>query len=380
MRPARTSIAGHLSVGENVTAKTTVVFVTLKGGQYIALLSDGVHWVLISDAAVVMKLRIGNPMTRFETLKEYSPETRRLLEWLKTIPRPLDNLRMPRPQDKNTLSFVRDANGKSVNLTTVGIGSKTGAYRRAEIIDLLVMAITVCHEKWGWLATDIVFELHESKTTMGLAYRSGAYKETGTRRISISTRLCKEFDKESIYRTFVHELCHHYREETFPKSIGDSHDELFCKALRLVDPKVHDLSTCKHFHDQVDPAVVAAAKPAHKPAIWSPTSGHIKLSHLKSGKFVWQWMPGNGFKWSRTGANVNDKELVQLLQRFDPAQWRSVVVEPLMRTGSSERFLTIRTLRDFAERFVVSFPSRLTQTRALLEKHKSESPVASEPS
>lgn len=320
--------------------------------------SDGVRWKASIDK-INSEFFVPSPGKRLksESVSDLTYEGKRLFAWALTLSADAD---IERPQDESARSVVFDIDGESANLTLIGYRKKVGAYDQARIEQILERGVRVCSERWGWLGTDLIFELHSSDKTMGLAYRSGAYSDTGCRRISLSRKLFLRYDAESIYRTVIHELCHHYREETFPKSRGDSHDKVFCDALRLVDPVVHDEKSCQFFHEEVDQAVIEKTARGGKPPIWSPEAGTIVVKHPKSGKYRWDWVPNEGFKWARFGGELGDDDLLMLLKAFAPSDWQKVkIVGPQFP----------ETLLDFVRRAISRWPTLTLKTRAFLNEN-----------
>ena len=88
----------------------------------------------------------------------------------------------------------------------------------AHSFDALAGVIVDCVQKalgtWGWSATGLEVSFHAKQhRALGLAYNPGS----GIRRISLNVNLLSRYDLESIFRTTIHELCHHAREELHPR-------------------------------------------------------------------------------------------------------------------------------------------------------------------
>jgi hypothetical protein len=81
---------------------------------------------------------------------------------------------------------------------------------------------------------------------MGLALDPGSGKHV----ISLSQTLLSDYDIATVGRVIAHELCHHYREENWPRVrsrfIDDAHDARFATELAKIDPLV-SLDRCQYF-------------------------------------------------------------------------------------------------------------------------------------
>lgn len=107
--------------------------------------------------------------------------------------------------------------------------------------------IQSCWKNWQWEPVGLRIQTHSSRSTMGMAFDPGS----GNHLISLSKTLLKEYDIAGVARVVAHELCHHFREEKWPrlplikKAVG-YHDKHFCRALSQIDPLI-DENNCTYF-------------------------------------------------------------------------------------------------------------------------------------
>lgn len=103
-------------------------------------------------------------------------------------------------------------------------------------------AIVKAKSKWGgWVPRGLVVQFHSGRA-LGLAYRPGTGAQTGVRKVSFSQNLLMNYKPDTVQKTVLHELAHHYRDESFPR--GKPHDPTFCAAMQKVDPSVTNLRAC----------------------------------------------------------------------------------------------------------------------------------------
>lgn len=344
--------------------------------------SDGVKWTVGVDwLPNLPKMdEVGAPQAfRASSLASMPLEARNLREWVEKnfLVKPAGFYGQgERPQDEGLFAEPFEIDGKRFTVTFVGFGKKVGAYEFAKIREIVSKSVRLCVETWGWSPGNLQLSLIAKSRAMGMAYEPGTGAESGIRRVSLSRDLFARFDANSIHRTLIHELCHHYREETWPRkrTIGfNSHDDRFCAELGRVDPVVRDAKSCTFFDDDVDASLVDAAKAKkdaarakHEAGItWAPNAGMVLVDRLKSGKIKMGWHSRPGFSWRPLVEEVNDMTLSALLKRFAPAQWREVevvLVQSVYPFKSGQRV----ELQMFAEAMVRVYAKILKQSAGLL--------------
>lgn len=198
------------------------------------------------------------------------------------------------------------------------------------ISKMLLRAVAECHRAWGWKATGLVVTFHASARAMGLAYNPGA----GDRRISLSFSMLEKYDIGSVERTTLHELCHHAREEMFPRKrstgrgrAAEAHDAQFCAMLAEVDPTVAaNPRSCRFFTDAADPAVVAETAKA-RGVVFSAAAGTLVVdlrTTARRGRWAWKWEPNQRGRWPSKFVQLSTSELVAFLLQF-PSGERDVI-------------------------------------------------------
>jgi len=193
------------------------------------------------------------------------------------------------------------------------------------IAKLVDDGIKLGRDAWGWEPVDLRVMIHNDSRAMGLAYNPGK----GVHRISLNSRLLNEYDTMSIFRTVIHELCHHYRDERFPINKLDAHDEIFCHELGKIDPVVvQNPKECVMFTDEVwqDSLVVKAKvekQAAKKKADnYDHREGYLQMRVLKSGELRMDWLPNQKGGFANKAMPVTVSNLQLLLQSTDPSKVR----------------------------------------------------------
>lgn len=195
------------------------------------------------------------------------------------------------------------------------------AHSFATMSKLVDDATTLCASAWGWKARKLRVLLHGTSRALGLAYNPGQ----GVHRISLNTRLINEYDTMSIFRVVLHELCHHYRNETFPLS-HNAHDALFCEALGKVDPIVlQDKKQCQFFTDEVwEGSTVVQAKMEKQSALkqadnYDPSKGGISVRVLADYKIKMDWLPFTKGDFKRVAMPLNKEMLHTIIGERSPS-------------------------------------------------------------
>lgn len=190
------------------------------------------------------------------------------------------------------------------------------------ISKMLLRAVAGCHRAWGWKAEGLVITFHASARSMGLAYNPGQ----GDRRISLAFSMLEKFDIGSVERTTLHELCHHAREEKYPRSLAvgalrgaQVHDAKFCAMLEQVDPTVAaNQNRCRYFTDVADPAVVTATAKA-RGIVFSAAAGTLVVDVRQAARtnhWIWKWEPNQRGRWPSKFIRLSIKELIAFLLQF----------------------------------------------------------------
>jgi len=214
--------------------------------------------------------------------------------------------------------------GKVVSYTGWEQVEKQSAHTLSSLHRTIERAVVECKKAWGWQPVDLRVKFHTTGNAFGLAYAPGRKDHI----ISLLKRMFSQYDMDSVYRTVLHEFCHHYRDESFPQS-RDDHDAIFCRELEKVDPSVKgSRRQCVHFTDIADPALVAKHQRAKNEPVWSVDAGKVVFWHKKSdGTFSLYWKPNKGYRWSTWRVSVNADNLIALLKNFSPEEWSKVLVE-----------------------------------------------------
>jgi predicted SprT family Zn-dependent metalloprotease len=214
---------------------------------------------------------------------------------------------------------------------------------------------TLTHWNWVWLNLRIKF--HMSGPAFGLAYSPGR----GDHIISLNARMLGAYTLDSIYRTIVHELCHHYREERFPRSI-DPHDKQFCDELAKIDRTISgDPRACRHFVDVADPALQARVPGRKKRLpVWDEKAGTFQVWHKKSGTFSLYWTPNKGYSWATWRIGLSAEGMVDILKQFSPSEWSKVVMKLHPKSAEEWWYRNISagpvSLSFFTARIISAFP------------------------
>ncbi len=183
---------------------------------------------------------------------------------------------------------------------------------------------------WGFTCARLEVQFFSSGTAMGLAYNPGSGKQTGKRLISLNYKLLQAYTIDTVWRTIIHELCHHARDEQFRQS-NDAHDSQFCEMLGRADPLARDRRGCTFFTEMEDASLAAGIKQRKAgsvPPVYDPALGTVYLGRLKSGKFRIGWVATEKAlaKWKTVLTPLNEKAMEDLFKHFTPAQWDDVRV------------------------------------------------------
>lgn len=178
-----------------------------------------------------------------------------------------------------------------------------------DIHGVVQAALTDARTTWNWRPKDLrIYAFGGTSRVMGRAYNPGQ----GDHRVSLNRKLLNNYDLAGIARVVIHELCHHYREERWPRNprvfkTQGAHDSRFCSELAKIDPLVNE-NNCEVFDD-----VTAAVGGSEK-----LPPGVLTAKLLKT-KFKLIWIPDKG---KDIVFELSPAELDALVMRYpgDPKQ------------------------------------------------------------
>jgi predicted SprT family Zn-dependent metalloprotease len=215
------------------------------------------------------------------------------------------------------------------------------AHRFEALHGAVVAAVEACAAAWNWQPTGLTLSFFPGGRAVGLAYQPGR----GDRRIALSRELLAKYDITSVKRAILHELCHHAREELFPRPLTGysrelaalmSHDEKFCEMLAKVDPVVAaDPRSCRYFNDDMD-AEAVKSDASRKGIVYNAAAGVIHLAPWKRTSVRFRWEPTGTARWRPEWQPYNEGAWRSFLAMFPEADRR--IVPTFM--DSSRRALT----------------------------------------
>lgn len=239
-------------------------------------------------------------------------------------------------------------------------GKVTQVHSLDKVHRLVRDAISAGNRVWGWSPNNLKVFSHSSGNAMGLAYQPGK----GAHAISLHTKLLREYDQDSIYRVLLHELCHHHREEAWPrKSItkANAHDEVFCGELSKVDPIVAESGNCRYFREEqwLQSAALVQKKKREKAISYKPKDGYLVLRRVKGGSMRLDWLPEEKGAFRKKVYVVSYESLKKLLSNFTLDQIQKVMVINQTPEHSSFRksLGDTTTLAQFMNLLTAVFPS-----------------------
>lgn len=266
------------------------------------------------------------------------PEWRLPVEWAKkVVTEPGKTYATEAAKTASSSTFPRSLGHGDIMYTGFELYKKRSAHKLEDLHGVIDDAVAACARAWSWEASGLEVKFHDTAHSYGLAYEPGVGASTGVRKISLNAKLISAYDKKSIWRVVVHELCHHFREERWPRVIDrrhEKHDTIFCRELARVDEAVRaDIANnCAFFDDDADASIVAAMPKkvrVKEPVSWAPAAGKLIFDNYVSGKLRLEWSPNKaaGFKWPKEVFAISGESLVAVAKRFTPEEWRSVRVE-----------------------------------------------------
>lgn len=362
-------------------------------GQLIAT-TDGENWV-----AYRKELPVRNPLEGQlyrVTFANAPPEYRLLVEWARETVKNWGQLYTTRAGKFIKSTVIEYSSPLTKHLGSVEYtGFEQVEKRSAHTLEAVHRAVNASAaraiEVWGWNCTGLEVKFHETGRAFGLAYEPGTGKQKGVRKISLNVQLLQLYDLNSVARVVVHELCHHYREETWPRrrAGSDGHDSRFCEELGRADPEVqasipppfrpgpeHEVAylewkkrnegaanRCTYFADIPDTALQAAHKAKTRRVVeptWAPEAGALKFYRLKSGVLRMSWEPRPGFHWTTEKQPVNDSSMLALAKRFGPKDWGRVLVHVEERYAVQARLPVETTLDNLLAYLIQRFGLKKT--------------------
>lgn len=290
--------------------------------------SDGVNWSVVplvmgqqlpANAEDAMR-RIR--WTKGKTLGHLPIDARLLYRWA------LDGYKT-RGQ---AVAFSAPAEAKPANITVVIPGGmlvsrgydltigKNPTRTEQDVLRLLAEAIRHVESIWHWSPTPLL-EVHyhdESWKAMGAAFDSGrAGPKPATRLMSLRRDLVRDYDDLSISRVCLHELCHFYRDENWPRT-PDDHDERFVELLSQVDKNVH--MGAKFFAGALSAVAAAKEKAKADKVVWTVDAGLLRVKRLKDGGLRAFWEPREAvpknLRWRPVAIRLDDHGVLELARRF----------------------------------------------------------------
>jgi hypothetical protein len=270
----------------------------------LAATSDGVTW-----SCVPYRLMFGLPLMVKEipgtwvtarSLNNLPPEAKPLYQWAAGVIREKAKTDPEAAALQHTFTTPAQAKTANVTLVVPGLGltlvsrgydnviKRNATRTETDILRIVGQAAEICAKIWGWAPAPLLeIQYHATGRAFGAAFNPGREKNPAVRRISLHKSPATEYDDQSVLRIFLHELCHFYRDETFPMS-SDAHDRRFVEELRRVDPTVAEDARFFSGAVSVEAAAVRARK-AEK-VTWTPDAGALRVKLLKDGtvRFIWE--------------------------------------------------------------------------------------------
>lgn len=221
----------------------------------------------------------------------------------------------PGPSARRGAAAARRTRSRGVTVVGFDSVASTSAHSEAKLAGIAARAVDRCARAWGWRPTNLTICFHSGGRSFGIARGTGDGPRIGVTVVSLSCRLVSEYDARSVGRTVVHELCHHYREETFRRTAElrrtGGHDSVFCRELALADPQARDPHRCRRFTAErvpreVDPRVS-----------WDPARGSIRLLRVRGKGEMLFWCPRRRGAWDPVEFLLTDGELSELASKFE---------------------------------------------------------------
>lgn len=278
-------------------------------------------------------------LQRVPNIEELEPEIRLPLEWAKREIVKADRATTPAIKLAASVTLPRAAGSGEIVYTGHKTVEKRSAHTLADLHAAVDECIALCLSTWGWECSGLEVKFHTAGRAFGLAYDPGSGDVKDVRRISLHVRLLEQYDIDSVKRVVLHELCHHYREETWRRDRSseyyDAHDTTFCRELRRVDPTVASVSAknCTYFTEEPDTALAAVVEERKaariKEPTWAPAAGIIVFSRYADYKLKIEWQPRRdaGFSWTKYVGPATGERMADLAKHFALTEWEAVTVK-----------------------------------------------------
>ena len=322
------------------------IYVANNGESWVAASYTAFGWPGRFDASVAQGLADLTPDSKqpvglqpFKSIRRSQPEYRLPVEWARRALRTSGRVATTKAAATVATEYLhRSGSDEIISYTGFARLARASKHTLADLHREIDAAVAHCDSVWGWKCSGLEVKFHDAGLALGLAYAPGSGPRSMVRKVSLAAKLVERYDLPSIRRVVIHELCHHYREEAFPRVTSSPwarpHDAKFCELLAVADPVVRDdPRSCEGFYEESDPAVVSAteaAKFATRGApVWSPEAGVLVVTQQKTLRFFVSWRPSPAASkaWTPARRPVNDNSVLALLKAFPPEQWRSVRVE-----------------------------------------------------
>lgn len=319
---------------------------------------DGVEWRMewqerfydrVEELGILQPVAPGSQNVKvapgYNVVKSANSIPAKLLPLLKWAKRAVKSQTIFATTKSETVADVRIVNARTGQVQVIGwksVGRKS-AHTFEAIAQMLIKACNAAQTAWKWSPVGLQVSFHTGGRAMGLAYNPGG----GVRRISLNVEGLTDYTIDSLYRTTVHELCHHAREELHRRNIktGDPHDATFCNMLALVDPTIlGDKRRCTYFTDEQDASALAASG-EKRGIVYSAEAGKIEISLDAKKVFRFRWTPTGSQRWKTKWQVLTVGRLKSLLMLFPRDQRRDITATVTRRQGPTVR----KTIYEFIE-------------------------------
>lgn len=226
-------------------------------------------------------------------VKKVTDEMRKVVAQIKKQPLAISDPVAP----NSTFTVTKKLGNLPITLDGITYEGFGASALKTHSLDAIHQAILACikttKQKWFWVPKDMIMQVHTTSNAMGLALNPGS----GVHVLSLKKELLLDYDLGAIVRVVLHELCHHYREERWPRNrsnpYADSHDEKFCDALAQVDPLITDKKQCQYFCNET---WVKGRSAQQKQAVIEEDPAQFKalLRINKSGAYKLNLVPPKG--------------------------------------------------------------------------------------
>lgn len=178
--------------------------------------------------------------------------------------------------------------------------------------------IAVGRRVWRWVPRNLRVQFMDRMDAMGTAF----IRPSEDHRIALAEELLRNYTLVSAGRVVIHELCHHYREERWPRFVTqeNGHDKLFCRELRKADPVARrDHVSCVGFNDGQAPVRVP-------PSAWTANAGRLRI-RVRGSDSTLAWVPKKRGAWIVQERPLRDDWLLDIVKSLRPSEWKRVRIE-----------------------------------------------------